>query len=117
MEQQIEEWFKELKRIWIEKDLQSIPNLLAEKFSYYESPFEAPQTTIQAVVKEWEIVREQVIDHLEIEILSVGDNKGTAAYTLILNEDGKLKISRGVYFVEVNNEGRAVIFRQWWMSR
>lgn len=117
MEHLVEEWFKELRRIWIEKDLESIPSLLAEKFSYYESPFDLPLTTLQAVEREWEVVKEQVIDRLDINVLSTDGNRGTATYTLILNEKGRQRISQGVYFIEINDDGKAVLFRQWWMSK
>jgi len=117
MEQLVEKWFEELRRIWIKKDLENVPNLLAENFLYYESPFELPLTTTDAVKKEWEPVKGQIISQLDIHPIFLAGNRGVATYTLILGEAGKQQISSGVYFVEINNKGKATLFRQWWMSK
>lgn len=113
-----ERWFHELRRVWIEKDLAALPGLLSESFQYFESPFDPPLVTRESVQQEWEVVKHQNIETLEINVLDGQEDTGVATYRFIERKsDGTFVESRGVYWVELDEQGKAVLFRQWWMNK
>jgi hypothetical protein len=114
----IKNWFIELKRVWLEKDIQAISSLLAESFEYYEDPFQKPLTNLVDVQKVWQEVDNQDIQELHIEVLIDDVQVGMADY-LFLYKDSQENSheSRGVYYVKLDNEGRAILFKQWWVEK
>lgn len=111
-------WFDRLKAVWLAKDIEAVRALLSDEFRYYENPFEEPLTRWEAVKKEWEAVKSQEIAGLDVAVLIAKDNEGVAMYTLALNNSaGAMEYSRGSYYVKLDEQERAVEFRQWWMNQ
>lgn len=110
-------WFEELKRIWEEKDISAVKSLLADEFSYYEDPLRPPLTRWPQVEVAWQEIKNQEISVLDIKILIDKGNEGFATYTFIYRDaNGIGWRSLGAYYVQLDGEGKAKEFRQWWAS-
>lgn len=113
----VENWFDELRRLWLAKDIKSVRNLLSENVQYYENPFKPPLIVWQDIEKAWQEIKRQDISELEIKPLIIKDNEGTASYTFAYRDPaGHGFKSKGAYYVKLDSEGRAVEFRQWWVN-
>ena len=114
----VERWFKHLGEIWAAKDPDAIRGLLSDSFEYYEDPHRPPLTTADAVIDEWRAVKKQDIIRLDIKPLIIKDLEGFAKYSFAYRDpDGVEHKSEGAYFVKLDDEGKALEFRQWWNSR
>lgn len=114
MEKNTDRWFAGLKRVWIEKDIEGVRELLSTDFEYYENPFGLPLTTWESVRNAWQGVRDQDISKLEILPLISGDTEGMAMYELAFRDgQGSDREVRGAYYVKLDSEGRAIRFRRW----
>lgn len=89
---------------------------MASEFQYFEDPFLSPITTVSELENVWKEVEAQEIEHLEIVSLYGNDIVGMAQYDFIAQIDGKRHESRGVYFVRLDQTGRATEFRQWYIE-
>lgn len=113
--QPVTKWFEELKRIWLEKDISALKDIIADKFNYYEDPYLPPIQTWDELESAWQEIRGQNIQELEITVLIEGDAEGSAMYHFIYTDPlGIQHKSKGSYYLKLNTEGRAVEFRQWW---
>lgn len=118
MNDTIENWFHLLHQIWINKDITKVKTLLADNFQYYENPFEKPLTSLNEVEAAWQEVHTQNISKLEINVLVTNENEGTASYLLTYTDpQGAVHNSRGAYYVKLDSDGKALEFRQWWVSK
>ena len=79
-ETNVQKWFSELQRLWLEKDIAALQTLVADKFVYYENPFESPITTWTELETVWQEIKEQDIKTLSIDILIDGERQGLAQY-------------------------------------
>lgn len=112
------EWIQRMVRCWKEKDIDGLQPLIADPILYYENPFSGPLTSWEEIRKEWEEIKEQDIAELSTGLLVADKQKCVASYSLTLNlKDGSQYSSRGAFFVALNEQGRAVQFRQWWNER
>ena len=111
----VSEWFEELRRIWLEKDINSLQNILAKEFYYYEDPYEKPLQSWLEVEEAWQEVYTQNIKRLEIHVLIGGETKGSGSYDFAYEDSsGVLHESKGAYYLRLDSEGKAIEFRQWW---
>lgn len=111
----VQKWFQELKRLWVEKDIDALQKILADDFEYYENPFERPIANWKELQNAWQGVNDQDIQNLEIIITIDGEKVGSARYELsFIDPSGVLHDSSGAYYLKLNDEGKAIEFRQWW---
>ena len=113
-------WFSNLGRVWEEKNLQAIPSLFADKFEYYETPFEKPYTTKEGLLKLWENVPQSQKDiKFAFDIISATENIGIAhwcaSFTRI--KQSKRSVLDGIFLVKLNNKGLCTLFKQWWVTK
>ena len=114
-ETNVQKWFSELRRLWLEKDIAALQALVADEFVYYEDPFEPPILYWGELESVWQEVKEQNIKTLSINILIDGEKEGSAQYDFVcLDANGTKHHSRGAYYVKLDDVGKAVEFRQWW---
>ena len=114
----VKTWFGKLQNIWLAKDIEGVKNLLSEEFEYHEDPFESPLTSWPEVEKAWEEIKNQDISKLEINVLMNKEDEGFATYELVYKDSQrKDHYSKGVYYVKLDSNGKAVEFRQWWVSK
>lgn len=111
-------WFDELKRIWFEKDISALKEIIADKFNYYEDPFLPPIQTWEDLESAWQEIKEQNILVLEIDVLIDGQTEGSGMYHFVyIDPAGVQHESRGAYYLKLNSEGKATEFRQWWTTK
>lgn len=112
----VENWFQLLKSIWIKKDIENIGSLLSSTFQYYEDPFGPPLTSLSEVINAWKEVSNQNILKLEINTLVTQESEGSASYEFSYKDPkGNVHNSKGAYYVKLDNQGKAIEFRQWWV--
>lgn len=76
---QLYNWVSKLGKVWEKRNPYSIPQLFAENFKYYESPFEKPYTKKSELVKLWQDVPKSQKDiKFEFKIISMNRNMGIA---------------------------------------
>lgn len=121
MKTKSEIWFEGLGDIWERKATEEVGGLVAVDdaggFEYWEDPFEEPITDVEKLVAEWQAVKEQEIEVLEIVPLVCTDTEGAARYHFIAMIGGERHESKGSYYVRLNASGKAVEFRQWWTEK
>lgn len=111
----ISKWFEELKRIWLEKDISALKEIIANEFNYYEDPFLPPIQTWEDLESAWQEVKEQDIKKLKINVLIDGETDGSGSYDFAYEDtSGVLHETKGAYYLKLNSEGKATEFRQWW---
>lgn len=114
----IENWFHNLEQIWQDKDVAKVQTLLTDNFQYFEDPFAKPLTTLDEVESAWQEVYSQDISTLEIRPLVCHENEGAASYILTYTDpQGIIHHSRGAYYVKLDETGKALEFRQWWVNK
>ena len=114
-ESKVSKWLNELKRIWLEKDIPALKETLADKFDYYEDPYQPAIKTWEELESAWQEINDQDIEQLDIQVLIDGDHEGSAMYHFVYaNPVGTQCESRGSYYLRLDSEGRATEFRQWW---
>ncbi len=107
----VQKWLNDMKDIWLAQEPDRIVHLLANDLEYHETPFTPPLTSIQDVVCEWQAIKTQNIEKIEIEVLHEKDNTGVAIWHF-KEMDKPLHI--GCYFLQLNEQGKCTHFRQWW---
>ena len=111
----IAKWFEELKRIWLEKDIPALREILADEFDYYEDPYLPAIKTWHELESAWQEIKDQDIKKLDIQVLIDGTNEGSGMYHFIYADPaGVQHESKGSYYLKLNPEGKATEFRQWW---
>ena len=61
----VTKWFEELQRIWLEKDIPALKEILADEFDYYEDPYLPAIKTWAALESAWQEINEQDIKKLD----------------------------------------------------
>ncbi|MCJ7739850.1 nuclear transport factor 2 family protein [Candidatus Microgenomates bacterium] len=113
-------WFSKLGKAWEGKDPQAVPLLFADKFKYYETPFEKPHTTKKELLKLWEEVPASQKDiEFDYDVITITNNIAIAhwhaGFTRI--RQNKKAVLDGIFLVELNNKGLATLFKQWWVTK
>lgn len=74
----IEEWLNKLKDYWFNKDIEKAVSLFKNTSFYQETPIMKPYTTIEEIREEWQHIKDENIQAIELNILAI-DN-----YTVIV---------------------------------
>ena len=109
------EWFESLKEIWLNKTPDKVESMVADKFIWYENPFQPPIITKEELLNEWQSILNHKRLSINYKIISVQNNIGIAIaesiFTLI---DTKVRVEmKGIWFVILDKEGKCTEFRQW----
>ena len=64
-----EEWLKKLN--WFNKDIESAVSLFTKTTFYQETPFMRPYTTIQEINQEWQHIKDEDIESIDIKLLAI----------------------------------------------
>lgn len=113
-------WFNKLGKAWKEKDPQAIPPLFADKFEYYETPFDKPYTTKKGLVKLWKEVPESQRDiKFDFDIITITNSIAIAHWyaSFTRTKQNKRAILDGIFLVKLNNKGLATLFKMWWVTK
>lgn len=109
------EWFNSIREIWLNKTPNKVESIVADKFSWYENPFQPLINTKEELLNEWQSILNHESLSIDYKIISVQNNIGIATaestFTLI---DTKVRVEmKGIWFVILDKEGKCTEFRQW----
>ena len=108
----IQKWFYDLRMLWLQKQPERIVDILASSFEYFEDPFESALTTPQEVIFAWEEIKQQKIEHLQIDIIY--ENEDGAGIAIWQFKAQGLQKHIGCYFIKLDENGKCKHFRQFW---
>lgn len=109
----IENWLNKLKEFWLNKDIDSALTLFQNTTFYQETPFMKPYTTFNEIREEWQHVKNENIQNIEIEILAIEDYTVIAHWSLKQNDI----IFDGIYEIKFNDKLDCIYFKSWEMTK
>lgn len=108
-----EKWLNNLKEYWFNKDIESAVSLFTKTTYYQETPFMKPYTTIEEINQEWQHVKNENIQKIEINLLAVDGNTIIAQWILKQNN----KDYDGIYEIRFNELNECIYFKSWEMVK
>ena len=108
-----EEWLNKLKTYWFNKDIESAVSLFTKTTFYQETPFMKPYTTIQEINQEWQHIKDENIERIDIKLLAIDKNTVIAEWTLKQNNQE----FDGIYEIKFNDNLDCVYFKSWEMMK
>lgn len=117
--QQLKNWLDKLKNIWETKNPDTVVDLCANKFLWYETPFSQPLKTKEQLLKEWQGVLNQENITVSYEILATHENIGIAQWSATFTRlPSKEKVTLdGIFKVSLDEHGKCTEFHQWYNSK
>lgn len=109
----VENWLNKLKEFWLNKDIDSALTLFQNTTFYQETPFMKPYTTFNEIREEWQHVKNENIQNIEIEILAIEDYTVIAHWYLKQNDI----IFDGIYEIKFNDKLDCIYFKSWEMTK
>lgn len=107
-----QEWLNKLKTYWFNKDIEAAVSLFNKTAFYQETPFMKPYTTIEEIRKEWQHVKDEDIESIDIKLLAVDENVVIAEWLLKQNNIEYV----GIYEIKFNENLECVYFKSWEMT-
>lgn len=107
-----EEWLKKLKEYWFNKDIESAV-LFTKTTFYQETPFMKPYTTIEEINQEWQHIKNENIQNIELKVLAIDGYTLIAQWILKQND----KDYDGIYEIKFNNNLECIYFKSWEMVK
>lgn len=108
----VEAWLKQLKEYWFQKDIESAVSLFEKTVFYQETPFMQPYTTLEEIRKEWQHIKKENIQHIEIKPLAIDENTVIAQWILKQNDQN----FDGIYEIKFNENRDCIYFKSWEMK-
>ena len=107
-----EKWLNNLKEYWLNKDIDKAVLLFKKTIFYQETPFMEPYTTIEEIKKEWQHVKKEKIQNIDIKLLALEDNVVIAEWILKQNNVEY----DGIYEIKFNELNECIYFKSWEMT-
>ena len=82
-----EKWLNQLRDYWLKKDIDGVASLFKKTTFYQETPFMKPYTSFEEINKEWQHIKDENIQNIEINILAIDNNTLIAHWTLKQNDE------------------------------
>ncbi|KKS97959.1 MAG: hypothetical protein UV73_C0004G0101 [Candidatus Gottesmanbacteria bacterium GW2011_GWA2_43_14] len=114
------EWINKMGQAWIDKKPEVITSLFAEKFKYYETPFEKPITNKTNLIKLWlDVPDSQKNISFNFEIISEKNRQYTAHWRASFTRipSGIKAELDGIFLIKLNQHDSCTLFKQWWISK
>ena len=108
-----EEWLNKLKEYWFNKDIEKAVSLFQKTTFYQETPFMEPYTTIEEIDEEWQHVKNEDIQDIQLKILAIDNNILIAEWFLKQNNQE----FDGIYEIKFNNNLECIYFKSWEMEK
>lgn len=108
-----EEWLNKLKEYWFNKDIEKAVSLFIMTTFYQETPFMKPYTTFYEIKEEWQHIKNENIQKIEISILAIDGYTLIANWTLKQNDE----YYDGIYEIKFNENSECVYFKSWEMLK
>ena len=109
----VENWLAKLKVYWFNKDIESAVSLFTKTTFYQETPFMKPYTTIEEINQEWQHVKNENIEKIEIKLLAIDGYTVIAEWILKQNDEE----FDGIYEIKFNANLKCVYFKSWEMIK
>ncbi len=107
-----EKWLNQLRDYWLKKDIDGVASLFKKTTFYQETPFMKPYTSFEEINKEWQHIKDENIQNIEINILAIDNNTLIAHWTLKQNDEN----FDGIYEIKFNNNLECIYFKSWKMT-
>lgn len=111
-EEKIKKWLENLKKYWLEKNIEGAVSLFEHTTFYQETPFMEPFTTIEEIKEEWQHVQNEQIESIEIILLVCQENRAIAEWKLKQNGI----CYDGIYEIKFDNDYNCIYFKSWEME-
>ena len=108
----VNEWLNKLKKYWFDKDIDNAVSLFKNTSFYQETPFMKPYTTFEEIVKEWQHVKKENIQNIEINLLAIDGYTVIAQWILKQNDVNY----DGIYEIKFNDKLECIYFKSWEMT-
>lgn len=108
-----EEWLYKLKKFWFNKDIESAVSLFTKTTFYQETPFINPYTTLEEIREEWQHIKNENIQNIELKVLAI-DNLTLIVQWILKQND---KDYDGIYEIKFNDNLECVFFKSWEMVK
>ena len=108
-----EDWLNKLKEYWFNKDIEKAVSLFTKTTFYQETPFMKPYTTIEEINQEWQHIKNENIQYIQLKVLAI-DNKTLIAQWILKQND---KDYDGIYEIKFNNNLECIYFKSWEMMK
>lgn len=117
--QQLKNWLDKLKNVLETKSPDTVVDLCANKFLWYETPFDQPLKTKEQLLKEWQGVLNQENITVSYEVLSVNGNMGLAQWSATFTRLPSMEQAEldGIFKVSLNEKGECTEFHQWYNAK
>lgn len=113
-----ESWIKKLKEIWESRSPQTVGELCADTFEWYEMPGDEPLVSLDALVDEWNVILTQKNISFTYQIISFLDGIGVAQWQASYTDQksGKQAELDGIFKIVLDETGKCTVFRQWFVK-
>ena len=108
-----ESWLNKLKEYWFSKDIESAIALFRNTAFYQETPFLEPYTTIEEIRQEWQHIKDENIQEIDIRLLAVDGYTIIAEWILRQNNQE----FDGIYEIKFNDNLECIYFKSWEMEK
>ena len=108
----VEDWLDKLKEYWFQKDIERAVSLFQKTVFYQETPFMQPYTTLEEIRNEWQHVKKENIQYIEIKPLAIDGYTVIAQW--ILKQNGQN--FDGIYEIKFNENRECIYFKSWEMK-
>lgn len=103
-------WLHAFEQAWQTKDFGGIRKLFRDDVEYWETPFRKLET-IDAVMNEWRIVRQQSNIEIATKCIAKNDDLHVIEWDLSYDLEG-LQKWRGIYLIRLDMTGQCYYFYQ-----
>ncbi len=108
----VDEWLNKLKDYWFNKDIENAVSLFRNTTFYQETPFMKPYTTLEEINQEWQHVKNENIQFIEIKPLAIDGYTVIAQWILKQNNQN----FDGIYEIKFNENLECIYFKSWEMK-
>lgn len=109
----VKDWLNKLKEYWFNKNIDKAVSLFDKTTFYQESPFMKPYTTIEEIKEEWQHIKNENIQNIEIKLLAIDNNTVITEWILEQNNQEY----DGIYEIKFNEDLECIYFKSWEMTK
>lgn len=109
----VQKWLNNLKEFWFSKDIENAVSLFKNTTFYQETPFMEPYTTLDEINEEWQHVKNENIQNIEIKLLAIDGYTVIAEWLLKQNNQEY----DGIYEIKFNESFECIYFKSWEMIK
>ncbi|HBY20583.1 MAG: hypothetical protein A2Y24_06185 [Clostridiales bacterium GWE2_32_10] len=100
----------------MDKNVEKVLNLFDKNVIYYETPYEV-YNGVTEIKQLWLEIENQEIDDLDILIICNENLRMVVNWKMRYKIDDDYNELDGIYFIELNEDGKCTLFKQWYMEK